>query len=373
MQVYDTTIETNSPTINNIVTDLTVLYGGTTQALAFKKLKTLNTKFGLWADILWASTTTIVINPKSINGQKWIGVILNDGTYLEATTAITVTLNTSTLDGIGAIQASQWYVLYGYKKASDGTLGFNFGYMPYASVASSTTTTDIKITQINSLNPNTLFPVGSGFVIWKDGTHFMTPWYDTTGATYNPSATACYVGSYSGADIIPASTLPFTPDNTYKIYAVDGYAPYNCTTGAINTTIGSNGWLDTGVRVYSNASSQIQQFTIKDDKFYFVGGNLGVGDWLWNTALGAYNNAVGYVNYREIWIPADKKGIFKVNATSDGYISKPYWATYGQCNWADGGPYDTTIIYDENQMIHGIHSHRAQTSAVAVGTVGHII
>jgi hypothetical protein len=330
MQTYDTTIKTNSPTINNIVSDITNIYGGTTTALAFKKLKTLNTKYGLWADVLWASTTTIIISPKSINGYKWIGCILNDGTYLESSTAITVTLNTSTLDGLGAIQVSQWYILYGYKKASDGTLGFNFGYMPYASVASSTTTTDIKLTQINSQNPNTLFPVGSGFVIWKDGTHFMTPWYDTTGAIYNPSANICYVGSYSGADIIPAGTLPFTPDNTYKIYGVDGFQPINCTTGAINTVIGSNGWLDTGIRIYSNTSSQIQSFYLTSDKFLFMNGKDAGADLTNANGYDQTNNASIYTNYLLIYCPSDKQSFgFDINPSNGANLYKKYHQIYG--------------------------------------------
>lgn len=237
----------------------------------FRTLKT-DSNGGKWFEIIWGSSTTVIIKPKEFGGYSWIGARLNDGTYLEDTSSssITVTLDATTLDGIGVVQNNSWYWICAYED-SGGNLAFDLMFMPSTTISASNPANDVTLTQLNSNDIRSLYPVGADVCIWESSAKFETPLYDTTGVTYTPASTDMQVASYPAANQIRLSaslTVTNFTSPTAICYLANGFEPIDCTTETIHANIGARGWMDSGIRIRSNGSSQIDEFRILDGNYY---------------------------------------------------------------------------------------------------------
>jgi len=247
-----------------------------TGILALKTFLVLANK-NFWGEIYYKDTDEIVILPKASPFGSFIGAVLNDGTFLEASSAITVKYDTpansgNILNGLGKV-ASSWQILIAYEDSS-GDLAFGFSYMPETTFSDDSPTTTLTLAQVDSKNIGLLFPEDARFVVWEDADEFETPIFYQDGAfsaaNYDPSK-SLYIDSRTATVLTLNQALEKTDfASGSTVYQVDNFKPYDYSTGALASVIGARGWNDTGVRIYINSSSNIREFVNNDDYFYFT-------------------------------------------------------------------------------------------------------
>ena len=329
---------------------------------------------GFWGDVIWFSSSQIAIKPKYQNGESWIGAILNDASYLEDTTSssITVALDATTLDAIGAVQNNSWYWLCAYEDLV-GALAFDLMFMPSTLISANNPTNDISLTQLNGQDIRSLYPVGAEVAIWESTSKFETPLYDTTGATYTPTSTDMVIDSYPAANQIRLSAnltvANFTAATAY-CYLLNGFEPIDCTTEAINAAIGSRGWKNTNISIYSDASGNIIPFAIDENEFFFDDGT-GVADYAFNTGVQTVVTAAIWINHRITASPPNKAPIMIVSSTNSNGYFKRYYQTYGQIMITSSVIFGQ--IVSENFTEHGIMNSKSTAGGLTMSVRGYKI
>jgi len=309
--------------------------------LAIKTFLVLANK-NFWGEIFYKDTDEIVILPKASPFGSFIGAVLNDGTFLEASSAITVKYDTpansgNILNGLGKV-ASSWQILIAYED-SDGDLAFGFSYMPSTTFSNASPTTTLTLAQVDSKDIGLLFSEDARFVVWEDDNEFETPIFYQDGAfsaaNYDPSK-SLYIDSRTATVLTLNQALEKTDfASSSTVYQVDNFKPYDYSTGALASVIGARGWNDTGIRIYINSGSNIQNFRLFDNEFWFTNGT-GAADIYYTNALEAGSITTGYVNYRYTFSPPDKRPLIMARQAGANYFYfADYWNAYGEVNEAE--------------------------------------
>ena len=231
---------------------------------AFARKEFVQSAGGWWADIIWVNSTTVRIAPKTINGQTaFIGVILNNGKYIETTTALTKTLapagsGGAIIDGITAVLNNAWYIPWFYEN-STGDLDVGFTWMPHTTFSNNNPTTSLTLNTVNSQNIGYLFSTSANLGLWEASTKLEFPYYNTTGG-YTPTGGKT-VSSRNATTITLNAACAVTNflANDY-VYQVDNFQPLSVADGNIVSVIGTRGYKDSGVRVLTDSSAHILEF-----------------------------------------------------------------------------------------------------------------
>lgn len=330
---------------------------------------------GRWYEEVWVSNTEMALKPKTLNGQTWMGQILSDGTYIEDTTssALTRTLDATTLDGIGAVQNNSWYWSCVFKNSSN-EFDWDFMFMPSTTISVSNPTNDISLTQINGQDIRSLYPVGANVAIWESTTKFETQDYDTTGATYTPASPDMKVLSYQAANqvrLTASLTVANFTSPTAICYLVDGFQPIDCTTEAIAAVISSRGWADSGVRLRTDGSGDIINFVIENGEFMYDNGS-GAAEYIIQagTGWGIFPLTTLYVNYFLSYSPPDKKPLIAFFQGNNYVSCKRYYQSYGQTVWYSNSGVNITRL---SMPKHSIATLKTNGGTGQTGVMGYQI
>lgn len=229
-------------------------------------------------DILYKDADEIVIKCKHAQGLgAWIGVVLNDNTYLELTSDFTVKYDTPAnsghiLDGITAKLNNEWFVLWAYKNSSNA-LAFGLTWMFNATFSNANPTTSLTLNTVNSQNVGLLCPANAHLVLWKDTDELETPLgYNDAGTfTYDATRDAPKVSSRTTTALTLGASLSNTTFTaSSKVYQVDGFKPLDVTSGDIVSTISTRGYRDTGLRIMTDGSGGVMNFILADGEFRFI-------------------------------------------------------------------------------------------------------
>lgn len=343
--------------------DLDYVYDSIPTLPDYKQKKTYNTKYGFWGDVWYKDADEIIIKPKSINGLSWIGACLNDGTYLESSTAITAKLaipgaSGHIVDGITAVLNSSIYALWLYN--SGGTLTPAFTLLPITTFSNANPTNTLTLGQINAQDAGFIFPVGAHVVVWQDTNEFEAPYFysiDAGAATVDVTADKPKVSSRTstvltlGADLTNAT---FTAGST--VYQTDNFQPLRLSDGA--NAFGTDGYLDTGIRIITDAIGNIRPFTANEDFLY--GNNTGT-DYDIDGGVEAITGMAAWTNYRLTCVPPDKRALVLVYG--DSYL-KTYWEANGRHVEYSTVAYGSGVPH--NYITHSILSHKGNGAKVVV-------
>jgi hypothetical protein len=317
------------PTISALSSRLASFY----DAAMTSKAQITRNNGGFWGEIYWKDATHVYVYPKTHSGYSWVGAILNDGTYLELTS--TYTINTALtgdgglLDGVGSIKNSTFYVIWAYKGAG-GALQFGLTYMPNTTLAAGSPTTSLTVATPLGLG----FPVGAQIALFQSATQWETILAYQNGAAPVPTFmnAPATVASHAATTIGLNGTLNVTnfPNTTTQVYQIGNFMPIDQTTGAVSATIGARGYLDTGIRVRTDAAGNIYNFMIDGNEFCYINGT-GAAD---SDGYGSYSDTSSFSVYRLTYCPPDKAPILYIDtpaflAYSMGISTAAYWATYG--------------------------------------------
>jgi hypothetical protein len=340
----------------------------TITSLTYKQQHTQQQRFGCWFDCVYKDTTHFMIKPKFSNGYEWTGAVLpipstGYSEYKELTADYTVdtaaTGDGGKLNGITAILASSIWAVIAYK-GSDGNLKFGLSWLPKTSFSVANPTTVIStLQQVNSQDIGYAYPVGGRIVVWQDTDEWETPlaWMNAGAVTYDPSKDKPKISSRTATTLTLGASLEnndFLGSNNCSVYQTSGFQPLQISDGAICSYIGSNGWLDTGIRIVTNAAAQIQPFLIVGDVYCFTNGT-GAADYAHNTGIETYTGTTGWVVFRTTLCPPDKCGIVIVcDINGRNVLTKSYYNAYGE-EWTGALANDSDIVLREESYIqHGL-------------------
>lgn len=349
-----------------------------TGILSYKAQWVLAQKNAFWGDVFYGSTSTVIIRPKKSPFGTFIGVILNDGEYIESTSIITVSLTNDKLNGGIATQNNSWYILIPYKNSSS-ELAFGFSWMPQTTFSEANPTTDLTLAQVDSKDIGLCFSTNGEIVVFDSAAKLETPIF-YSGGSYSGSG-ELYTSSRTSTVLTLNKSLSISSLSGGKIvYQVTGFQPIDYSTGSITSLIGNNGWADTGIRIRTDGSGNILSFIIQNGTFIFVNGN-GSADYNNTTGLDITTITNAYVNYKLTYIPADKIPVLIVyfnngNSTGQGWYSKPYWATYGEADLYAGVASQSasaTFKITENKVLHGILNAKNPNYTVTFAVRGYVI
>lgn len=315
-----------------------------TTLLSYRKQKTYNTKYNFWGEIAWKSNSIVTIKPKIISGNKWTAGILNTGEYIEDTVndfSLDITVAGNRADGLSLL-TNEWYAIYGYKDSSN-TLQFIYGWMPQTTLNAANPIQTLTLNQVGGQDISKLFPVDSEIALFESSSKIETPiWY--TAGTYDPLRNKCKISSYPGANQVylnAALSIATFAATTTKVYQVSNFKPLNYSTGDLASVITSaRGWFDTGIRVRTDGSGNIYQFSISEGKFRYAALSTN-----WEGFAETNGDAVGKLSYA----PPDCLLVWAgISCFGGGAVHhRMYWETYRQL-------YDTTIpVYDNPHSQHG--------------------
>lgn len=343
-----------------------------TGILSYKAQWVLAQKNAFWGDVFYGSTSTVIIRPKKSPFGTFIGVILNDGEYIESTSIITVSLTNDKLNGGIATQNNSWYILIPYKNSSS-ELAFGFSWMPITTFTETSPTTDLTLAQVDSKDIGLCFPEKAELVVWDSSTKFETPIF-YYGGSYN-AAGELYTSSRNSTTLTLNKSLSISSLSGGKyVYQVSGFQPIDYSTGNIISLIGNNGWNDTGIRIRTDGSGNILPFIIVDGKFYFANG-IGSADVDRNNGLGHYIiSSTSYVEYRETYIPPDKSVIISYLYGENWALSeRNYYDTYGVLTHCFGASGALETLRTERNCLHAISSMKYTVNTVGTATLGYVI
>lgn len=381
-----TALPTRTNLDSNSATDVNQLQTNITHIMEYKRHKTINTKYGVYGDLIYGSATQVILKPKPISGAAaFIGAILNtasESEYLESTSDITGTLATpgaggNLLDGTAAVLADKWYIVWLYKAAGGAlTMGFTLAPEATIDVTGGSPTNTITLDTVGGENIGYLFPASSKIALWQDTDEYENPlaWCNAGAVSYTPTADAPKISSRTATILTVGANLNNNDFDTNTIvYVVDGFKPTQLSDGAIASAIGSRGYVDTGIRIRTDASANIIKFLIIGDEFYYVDGDNGASaDYVHNTGWGAYTDSTSWTNYRVTYVPPDKCGIVGMYCGTQTFLTKPFYTTYGEAVW-DCGTTEHQVIKHHTKIKYQIFSHRVTTSNSTVVQRGYII
>jgi len=314
---------------------------------------------GFHGEFYYKDSDEITIRCKYADGLgSWIGVMLNDGTYLELTSNTTIKYDTPgnsghIIDGITAKLNDQWFVVWAYED-SGGALAFGITWMPNDTFSNANPTNTLTLSQVNGQDIGFLYPADAHIVCWQDADEWETPlaWMNTGAVTYDPSKDKPKISSRTSTVLTLGANLE-NNDLTAGSYAyqVAGFKPLQVSDGAIASVIGTRGYKDSGFRFRTNASGNIWQFVVIGDKFFYCNGS-GAADYGLNAGVDFFV-LTGSLRYRITFVPPDKSGGIGVLSQANSYtVSGPYWTTYKELiqNNANG----SGIAQAELRIIHQI-------------------
>lgn len=361
---------TFNDSVNSIDSRVTALEAAASEY----KEKMTDANGGEWFDVKFISTTQVALLPKEKGGFSWMAKRLNDGSYIEDTTSssLTRTLDTTTLDGIGAKQNNSKYEIIVFENSS-GDFDFDFMFWPETTISAANPTNDITLTQLNGNDIRSLYPVGEEVGMWQPGApaSFEVPDWDTTGVTYTPTSTDMEVASYPAANQIRLSAnLTVTNFTTATIcYLLDGLQPIDCTTETIHTDIGARGWDNTGITIRTDGSGNIIKFIVNEEDFLYDDGT-GAAEIVDSSGNGydAFTMSASYANYRLSYCPPNRTPIIGVYQGNANISAKSYHSTYGQ--WIFYPNVGFTQI-DKNYVQYSIINIKTNAGTGYVSTKGY--
>jgi hypothetical protein len=225
-----------------------------------------------WYDIVYKDADEIVIKCKPVNGLgSWIGVILNDGTYLELTSDYTIKYDTPAnsghiIDGITAKLNNEWFWVCPYED-SGGALAFGILWMPHTTFTNANPTNTLTLAQVNGQDIGFLYPADSHLVCWQDADEWETPlaWQNAGAVTYDATKDKPKVSSRTATVLTLGANLEnnnFTAGSA--VYQVDNFEPRQVSDGAIASVIGARGWMDSGFRFRTDGGGNITRFNVNN-------------------------------------------------------------------------------------------------------------
>lgn len=344
---------------------------------------TMHTPHGFHGDVLWRSATQIQIKPKPRDGQLFTGAILNDGSdggFLSLTTDrvvdITAAGNEGILDGVTRI-ADSWYRLVAFM-GSDEALHFGLSWMAKTTFSNNNPTNALTLNTVtpvggSATNIGMLFAIGGRLVVWNGSSKFETPLY-YSGGSLDATRDKPKVKSTRTATSLTLednlSVANFSANDT--VYQVDGWKPLQVSDGLISSAIGKRGYMDTGIRIRTDASGNILPFIIIGDEFYFVNGDNASAGYAIDTGLGSFTASASEVNYRCLHVPPDKCGIILAYVYAGQVRTKPYWCTYSEAMFYTS-VYGGVLLKHDSRINHGILNIVNTAANGNVATRGYII
>lgn len=333
------------------VTNITFPLSADYAYLPIRKTWVASQKRHCWFDPVWStsSTTTLYLYPKSSgDGAPWIGVITDDGKYIENTSAkyLTATLVGGAGNNIDelSIVSPAAYRLYAYSNA--GTLGFKFFYMPKATISNFNNGTN-TYTISAPIGIGAMFAqTGAQLVHWVDSSHWATPYAWQNGGAItedlaNFPTTMTVVSATSGTVVI--SVTPGYYSNTGSIWLVSGFKPckYDGTPFAYP-------YCDTGISA-AVASSVLERLSK-------------VGDWILN--LGSVHAVTAQDRAIDTLIPVDATQVF---VTGQVYGTRSagtgdYWNDATGCGFGYGADGGAIQLSGMGMCRHGIISTKVSNA-----------
>lgn len=227
---------------------------------------------GFHGNIVWKDADEIMIRPKYADGLgAWVGAILNDGTYLELTSAYTLKYDTPAnsgmiIDGITAKLNNEWFIVWAYED-SGGALAFAITWMPNTTFTNANPTNTLTLAQVNAQDIGFLYPVDAKLVCWQDTDEWETPlaWQNAGAVTYDATKDKPKISSRTATVLTLGANLEnnnFTAGS--YVYQVEGFKPLQVSDGAIASVIGARGYKDTGFRFRTDGSGNIIRFTVNN-------------------------------------------------------------------------------------------------------------
>ena len=366
--------EDDSGNVVKITEDGVLATTMTTTVAAKQREEITRNAGGFWGDVYYKDADEINIKVKSVHGMTpWVGVILNNGKYLELTSDFNLVLGQPgagghILDGITATLNNEWYIIWGYETAG-GALSFGYTWMPCTTFSTNNPTDTLALNQVNTQDIGLLFNPGANLLVWNASTKFETWRYNTAGGS-TPTG-ECYVDIRVATMLMLDGALAVNnfSANDYVIQ-LDNFKPLAVDDGLVVDVIGSRGYRDTGIRVRTGAAGAIMQFSIHGKRFYFTNGDGSV-DYARASGLNTYTVGNTYTTTRESHVPPDKTGIIRINMGFVSVVAKHYYDTYGvEC--AAG---DDTVVFHENSLVeHGLSCYKCGVAATtAISTMGYML
>lgn len=349
--------EDDSGNVVKITEDGVLATSMTTTVAAKQREEITRNEGGFWCDVYYEDADEINIKVKSIHGMTpWIGIVLNNGKYLELTSDFNLVLGQPgagghILDGITATLNNEWYIIWGYETAG-GALSFGFTWMPRTTFSTNNPTDALTLNQVNAQDIGLLFNPIANLLVWNASTKFETWRYNTSGGS-TPIG-ACYLSSRTSTVLTLDGALAVNnfSANDYVIQ-LDNFKPLAVDDGLVVDVIGSRGYRDTGIRVRTDGAGAIIGFVASADGYIYY--NSPGGAWY------GYLMATGltYTGY----MPPDCESVRVVGEPSGNIIqTRLYWEANDRyvLNIAGGG-WDMTM-----PVAHGL-SYRTYNNTLAAG------
>lgn len=272
--------EDDSGNIVKITEDGVLATTMTTTVAAKQREEITRNAGGFWGDVYYEDADEINIKVKSIHGMTpWIGVVLNNGKYIELTSDYNLVLGQPgagghILDGITATLNNEWYIIWGYENAG-GTLSFGFTWMPRTTFSTNNPTDTLALNQVNTQDIGLLFNPGANLLVWNASTKFETWRYNTAGGS-TPTG-ECYVDSRVAATLTLDGALGVNNFSANDhVIQLDNFKPLAVDDGLVVDVIGTRGYRDTGLRIRTDGSGNIYEFFVRGNMFYWPTSRAGI-------------------------------------------------------------------------------------------------
>lgn len=287
---------------------------------------------GFWGEFVWKDADEIIVKPVGADGiDPFIGVILNDGTFLESSSSMTRQLAPSgsggdILDGITAVLNNEWYIPWFFNNG--GSLDLGFTWMPSTTFSNANPTSLLTLNQVNSQDIGLLFNPDSHLTIYQDANEWeaLNGYQDGGAITADLTRDAPKVQSRTSTVITLGAILDnatFTASS--YVFQVDNFKPLAVDDGLIVDSIGSSGYKDSGIRIRTDGSGNIYNFTIYNDMFIYINGS-GSADY---DSIQGHETVSGAGVIRSTFVPPDKIGYMNGGSSGSDQTVLAYWCDYG--------------------------------------------
>lgn len=335
---------------------------------------------GFHGDIVWKDSDEIVIKCKHVNGLgAWIGVFLNDNTYVELMSDYTIKYDTPAnsghiLDDITAKLNNEWFIVWAYQDTY-GSLSFGITWMPNYLLDTANPTNVLTPHQINGQDACYLVPVGAHLALFQDTDEWETPlaWQNAGAITYDATKDKPKVAGRNATTIMLGANLE-NNDFTHNtaIYQVDGFKPLQVSDGNVASAIGANGYKDIGFRFRTDGSGNIYKFMISGDEFIYINGS-GAASYTSAQGHDATNLTATLTVYRMTFTPPDKVADLLLRGDNAYIATAPYYASYSEAI-ASGvymvNMFSGSLSGNHSKMIHQLIKAEEGTGQGIISTRG---
>lgn len=312
-------------------------------------------------ECIWDSATQLRFKPIKIHDIMAMGGITNKGKliYKQGTGTASVDdelLDFSTvgnrLDGF-AIQTNSHYAIFMYADLS-GNVKFGAWKIPYTTLSTAIGSTVNTLDINQSVDEGLLFNENANLVIFQDATHFETPYgIYAASFSFHSSKDNLRVANKTATQLTLAENVMLATggySTASKVYQVNNYKPFSGSTGNLASVIDSDlGWLDTGIRIITDGSGNIEDFVKVGNKVFFKAGTVvteGCAD---------SRNAIqhlGAVN-RLLFCPPDKTiSLCNINVTNSSRA--------GHKLYFESGDYRTTSYHSDITTYSTLNRHEIE-------------